>query len=235
MLNFHNDVEVDRHFKLLIITTLNQPLWSYKSEDHHAHVLIFSVLVNVSRRNIGGGTDKLMHIDPHHVELIDQDLIYLQLVLQLVLKLVVIKAHLFSTLLLSGAHFWKLKRLPMCGFNAYLFIFQLQDLNFSFLALPDTYKPLNFYLLPIYLLFAQVDGLLELFNLLALLLVLLESLLQLLSFIHHLHLQCLVLCRVDAGLRFLIQPKLLHSKDLLRVGLQFDLIFLQLGELESPL
>ncbi len=76
--------EVNRHFKLLVVTTLDEPLGSDKGKDDHLAVLLVIVSISMGWDHLGGRTDKLTHINSHRVKFVYQDLVYFQLGLQLV-------------------------------------------------------------------------------------------------------------------------------------------------------
>ena len=77
LVDFHNLDEVNRHFKLLVVTTLDEPLGSHKGKDDHMVVLLVNTFICVGWGHLGGRTDKLTHVNSHCIKFVDQDLVYL--------------------------------------------------------------------------------------------------------------------------------------------------------------
>ena len=89
LLHCHNLIEVNWHFKLLVVAALDESLRADKCEDYCSDIgSIWSILVLAEL----GRANKFSHIDTHGIQFVDKDLIDLELSLQL------LKSLAFATL-----------------------------------------------------------------------------------------------------------------------------------------
>ena len=84
LLHCSNLIEVNWHFKLLVVTALDQSFRADKCEDYCSDIGgVWSILVLAELR----GANKFSYIDTHGIQFVDEDLIDLELSLKLLKSL----------------------------------------------------------------------------------------------------------------------------------------------------